>query len=145
MPAAEPTERERMIFEGKLRLVSSSTMKKWREGLWRPGPPPPLRRTRWGMRAVRVGEAKKPGPLLTEVEGAVRGAGRRSRSAPGGKRRIAMADRSVALVVTLERDTEELYARGYRSLQQFCLEKRNASVTQLADRHPREFNAVFSE
>ena len=56
-----------------------------------------------------------------------------------------MADRSVALVVTLERDTEELYARGYRSLQQFCLEKRNSSVTQLADRHPREFNSAFSE
>jgi hypothetical protein len=72
-----------------------------------------------------VGEALKPGP------------------APEGHRRTRRSDRTVPLVVTLERETEERYERGLLSLEKFCAANGHGRVEQLAEQHPREFNKVF--
>lgn len=44
--------------------MSKEEERRWIEELWVPPEPPPLRRTRTGFAAVRVGDAKKPGPSV---------------------------------------------------------------------------------
>lgn len=132
MPADEPsrgtevlepttgTVEEMEILSGRRPLLSKRVLREWKRGLWKPGPPTPLRRTRWGYRGVRVGGAKKPGPRASKV---------RSRSVP--------------LEKTVSTNMAAQYARGFRSLNTYLRENELPCPERLAECHARTLDEAL--
>lgn len=121
LPAAPPDERERKILSGELPLVSRRTMREWRRGFWVPKPPPPLRRTRWGYRGIRVGEAERPGPQNISK----------------------MCDRREPLVKSHTATVTAAYGKGYDNLKVFLRESGFPSPAVLAEGHVRVLNEAL--
>lgn len=117
-PASTPTKFEEEILAGIRPLVSRRTVREWQRGLWRPRPPPPLKRFLCGYAGQRVGEAKRPGP---------RPAQKRSRSVP--------------LVKSVTEKIEIQYEKGFKSLTTFLKSNRFDPPHVLAEMHARDYNA----
>lgn len=121
-PPGEATEREREVLADRAPLVSGRELRAWRRGRWRPQPPPPLRRTKYGYRGVRVGEAKNPGP-------------RPSRP----------VQREERLEVKHALKTIESYTRGFAGLEKFLKDNDLPRASVLADLHARDYCSALSQ
>lgn len=138
LQAATPTAWEADVLAGRKPLVAREELKRWRRGLWRAPPPPPVRRLRWGLRGrLDLGEAKNPGPGTFRGGWGAPAKRRRVRSAPVTRRE---RERRWEMPPLGEGD----YRKGLGLLHDWIGEKDLPFTLQSRfDTHPMVYNLVL--